>query len=96
MAILSNLLVYIIYKLTEDSLAFSGVLVDTGILQNFGKDLMITRRIVESRYLLSETDLSLTQIAQMLGFSSPSYFSQAFRKAQGISPIDYRKSTKRL
>ena len=57
---------------------------------------MITRRIVESRYLLSETDLSLTQIAQMLGFSSPSYFSQAFRKAQGISPIDYRKSTKRL
>ena len=57
---------------------------------------MITRRIVESRYLLSETDLSLTQIAQMLGFSSPSYFSQAFRKAQGISPADYRKNAKGL
>ena len=56
---------------------------------------MITRRIVESKYLLAETDLSLTQIAQMLGFSSPSYFSQAFRKSQGISPMDYRKSTKR-
>ncbi len=56
---------------------------------------MITRRIVESKYLLAETDLSLTQISQLLGFSSPSYFSQAFRKNQGISPIDYRKSIKR-
>lgn len=57
---------------------------------------MITRRIVESKYLLAETDLSLAQISQRLGFSSPSYFSQAFRKNQGISPIDYRKSTKGL
>lgn len=55
---------------------------------------MITRRIVESKYLLAETDLSLAQIAQLLGFSSPSYFSQAFRKTQGMSPIDYRKSIK--
>lgn len=57
---------------------------------------MISRRIVESKYLLAETDLTLTQIAQLLGFSSPSYFSQAFRKAQGISPMDYRKSTRGL
>ena len=55
---------------------------------------MITRRIVESKYLLAETDLTLTRIAQLLGFSSPSYFSQAFRKSQGISPIDYRNSTR--
>jgi len=57
---------------------------------------MISRRIVESKYLLAETDLSLAQIAHLLGFSSPSYFSQAFRKAQGISPIDYRKSARGL
>ncbi len=57
---------------------------------------MITRRIVESKYLLAETDLTLTQIAQLLGFSSPSYFSQAFRKTQGVSPIDYRKSARGL
>jgi len=55
---------------------------------------MITRRIVESKYLLAETDLTLTRIAQLLGFSSPSYFSQAFRKSQGISPIDYRNSAR--
>ena len=55
---------------------------------------MFTRRIVESKYLLTETDLSLSQIAQLLGFSSPSYFSQAFRRTEGVSPVDYRKSTR--
>jgi len=55
---------------------------------------MITRKIVESKYLLAETDLSLAQIAQLLGFSSPSYFSQAFRRTQGLSPIEYRKKRK--
>lgn len=52
---------------------------------------MISRRIQESRYLLAETDLSLAQISQMLGFSSASYFSQSFRRSEGISPKDYRK-----
>lgn len=49
------------------------------------------RRIQESRYLLSETDQTLSQIARSLGFSSPSYFSQSFRRQEGISPLEYRK-----
>lgn len=52
---------------------------------------LISRRIQESRFLLRETDLSLSQIAQILGFSSLSYFSQSFRRLEGISPIEYRK-----
>ena len=56
---------------------------------------LISRRIEESKYLLSETDLTISQIAQVLGFSSPSYFSQAFRKTQGTSPVDYRRNSKR-
>ncbi len=52
---------------------------------------LISRRIEESRFLLRETDHSLSLIAQMLGFSSLSYFSQCFRRAQGISPTEYRK-----
>ena len=55
---------------------------------------MISRRIDESKHLLEETDLSASQIAQMLGFSSSSYFSQAFRRAENISPTDYRKTNK--
>lgn len=49
------------------------------------------KRIQESIYMLENTDYSLSQIAHLLGFSSPSYFSQRFRRAQGISPAAYRK-----
>ena len=53
---------------------------------------MITRRIEESKYLLAETDLSTSHISQLLGFSSPSYFSQVFRRAENTSPMEYRQS----
>ena len=55
---------------------------------------MISRRIDESKYLLAETDLSMSQIAQLLGFSSLSYFSQVFRRTQGIAPMEYRHKNK--
>lgn len=57
---------------------------------------MISRRIEESKYLLTETDLSLSQISQLLGFSSLSYFSQVFRKSQAIPPIEYRQNAKQV
>ena len=55
---------------------------------------LIQRRIEESRYLLRETDLSLSQIARLLGFSSASYFSQSFRRAEGTTPMEYRKKAR--
>ena len=55
---------------------------------------LISRRIQESRRLLESTNHSLSQISHMLGFSSPSYFSQVFRKQEGISPQEYRKASK--
>lgn len=57
---------------------------------------MLSRRIDESKYLLAETDLSLSRIAQLLGFSSLSYFSQAFRKTQDSSPMEFRQSAKNM
>ena len=57
---------------------------------------MISRRIDESKYLLAETNLSMSQIAQLLGFSSLSYFSQVFRRTQNQSPMEYREGTRNL
>jgi len=57
---------------------------------------MITKRIEESKYLLAETDLSMSQIAQLLGFSSLSYFSQVFRRTQATTPMEFRQSTKNM
>lgn len=51
----------------------------------------LNRRIEEGCYLLRQTDMSLTQIARVLGFSSSSYFSQVFRKYKNITPSEYRK-----
>ena len=50
------------------------------------------RRIQESALLLKSTDMSLSRIAQTMGFSSPSYFSQSFRREMGQSPLAYRQS----
>ena len=55
---------------------------------------LISRRIEESKYLLAETDLSLSQIAQLMGFSSLSYFSQVFHRTQAVSPKEYRQNLK--
>ena len=52
---------------------------------------LISRRIQESRFLLTNSNHSLSQIARILGFSSLSYFSQSFHRAEGVSPMEYRK-----
>lgn len=52
---------------------------------------MIEKRIEESKNLLSSTDFSILQISTIMGFSSQSYFSQAFKKSTGVSPNRYRK-----
>lgn len=52
------------------------------------------RRIDESKALLESTDYSISQISESIGFSSPSYFSQVFKKLVGVSPADYRKNIK--
>lgn len=52
---------------------------------------LISRRIEESRFLLRETDHTMSLIAQILGFSSLSYFSQCFRRVEGVSPMEYRR-----
>ena len=52
---------------------------------------LISRRIQESRFLLTNSNHSLSQIARILGFSSLSYFSQSFRRTEGVSPMEYRK-----
>ncbi|MDD3336690.1 MAG: AraC family transcriptional regulator [Eubacteriales bacterium] len=49
------------------------------------------RRIAEASHLLTNYDYSLSAICGMTGFSSPSYFCQAFKRLTGMSPSEYRK-----
>ena len=49
-------------------------------------------RLQRSMQLLTTTDLEITDIALMCGFSNGNYFSKVFRKRLGISPSDYRNT----
>ena len=52
---------------------------------------LLQYRIRQSRRLLSETDLSIAQIALECGFSSQSYFTACFREQAGCTPNQYRR-----
>ncbi|MBQ7924844.1 MAG: helix-turn-helix transcriptional regulator [Lachnospiraceae bacterium] len=49
-------------------------------------------RIQTAARLLRETDMSVAQIGEYLGFHDAFYFSNVFKKALRCSPRDYRKS----
>ncbi len=48
-------------------------------------------RIENSKKLLQDTSLSITRISEMAGFHSSSNFARVFKKATGISPVQYRR-----
>lgn len=50
-------------------------------------------RIDAAKRLLRETDLSVAQIADRLGFDTPNYFSKTFRRLTSVTPSAYRKRT---
>jgi AraC-like DNA-binding protein len=54
------------------------------------------RRIEESKQLLRETNLTASQIAHTLGFSSASHYSQCFKRYTSTSPIEFRKMIREL
>lgn len=56
---------------------------------------LIEKRISEAKHLLSTTNFPIAKIATQVGFSSQSYFSQAFRKEIKMSPNEYRKSAEK-
>lgn len=49
-------------------------------------------RIEYSKNLLSTTELSITQVADLAGFQSPSNFTRVFSGKIGMSPSQYRKT----
>jgi len=55
-------------------------------------DYVIRRRVERARELLSDTDLSLSEIALAAGFADQSHCARRFRQHVGMSPRAYRWS----
>ena len=49
-----------------------------------------TRQAMAARYL-SDSSISLTQLASLLGYADPSTFSRAFTRWNGISPQKWKQ-----
>ncbi len=48
-------------------------------------------RIANAQNLLENTSYNLTEIASIVGYENPLYFSRIFKKQKGVSPSEYRK-----
>ena len=55
-------------------------------------DSLQRMRIEEACRFLRETEISITEIAFRLGFSSSQYFSTVFKRYTGMSPYHFRKT----
>ena len=55
------------------------------------KGTIINHILLEAKFLLSSTSLSIKEIAFKLGFDDPNYFSALFRKNSKVSPESYRR-----
>lgn len=60
-------------------------------LTGFGfLEYLTQTRIRAAEKLLSETELSIVDIAELTGFSCSNYFGDVFRRYKGVSPTAYR------
>lgn len=86
-------------KISLDDIALSGAVGQSKCCKLFGKyigttpnEYLIRYRLHQSTDYLKNTDMSITEIAQAVGFSGSSYYAEAFRKRYGKSPTEYRKT----
>lgn len=67
---------------------------ETGVTPH---EYLISKRMERARELLSGrltnrySNYSVSQIAELCGFSEPLYFSRVFKKRYGVSPSEYKK-----
>lgn len=56
------------------------------------KQYILKKRIYNAEALLQNTQYNINEIAQIIGYDNPLYFSRVFQKTKGISPSEYRKN----
>jgi len=55
-------------------------------------EYLTRRRLQEAKRLLQRTELPIAEIALQSGFPDAGYFSTVFKKHEGITPMEYKKS----
>lgn len=60
------------------------------------RDLAERVRLRRARDLLTQTDVTITEAALMLGYSEHANFTRAFRRTTGLSPAEFRHHMRRI
>ena len=55
---------------------------------------LLSLRIANAQTLLESTTYNVTEIADIVGYDNPLYFSRIFKKQSGMSPSEFRKQLK--
>ena len=55
-------------------------------------DYVIDKRIHEAKKLLTQTNMSVTDIAKKIGYSNNAYFTTAFKNRVGMTPLQFKKN----
>ena len=96
---------YIDKNYTDDSLSLNKVAAEAEVSANylsavFSQSMKKTfvehvtaKRMERPKKLLKSTDLSAGEIAAEVGYKDSHYFSNVFKKTQGMSPREYRAGT---
>ena len=59
-------------------------------------DFITAERMKKARELLLSTDLPIRDVALAVGYANISYFSRQFKRAQGQTPLEFRKSAGKI
>lgn len=82
-------------KLLQDKYKISVSNLNNHFIQEFQftpMNYLNNLRMLKAQELLIDTEMSITEIAENVGFNNPSNFSRSFKKFCGLSPREYRNN----
>ena len=66
------------------------------ILQKSVTEIIETRKLIEAKNLLINTEKTISEIGFELGFNEKSYFTAVFKKKSGQTPSEFREEMRSL
>lgn len=91
------------YELTVEKIA-EGIFLDSSYVRRVVSrqlgctvsSLLSIYRMEKAKELLKDTNFSISEIAEKVGYGEPGYFSRCFRKYYGMTPREFAAQSKGL
>ncbi|MDH5826139.1 AraC family transcriptional regulator [Sphingobacterium faecium] len=66
------------------------------ILQQSVSEIIETRKLIEAKSLLMNTDKTISEIGFELGYTDKAYFTTVFKRKSGQTPTDFRNDMRKI